>query len=92
MSDLLLTTKLHIPPLWQELVTRPRLIERLSAGLAQSGSEEDWRFARRLTLVCAPAGYDQSTCAIVLATETRGGRGWRSEPTPMQNVFSGTRR
>jgi LuxR family maltose regulon positive regulatory protein len=41
----LLQTKLYIPPIRQELVSRPRLIERLNAGLN-----------RKLTLISAPAG------------------------------------
>ena len=46
----LLQTKLHIPPVRPELVRRPRLIQRLNAGLD-----------RRLTLVCAPAGFGKTT-------------------------------
>ncbi len=33
MATPLLTTKLYIPPVRPELVSRPRLIERLDAGL-----------------------------------------------------------
>jgi ATP/maltotriose-dependent transcriptional regulator MalT len=50
MSETLLTTKLYIPPLRPELVTRPRLIERLNAGLLG-----------KVTLLSAPAGYGKST-------------------------------
>ncbi len=46
----LLTTKLHIPPARAELVARPRLVERLNAGLR-----------RRLTLISAPAGFGKTT-------------------------------
>ena len=46
----LLTTKLYIPPARPELVSRPRLIERLNAGLQ-----------RKLTLVSAPAGFGKTT-------------------------------
>ena len=46
----LLTTKLYIPLVRPELVSRQRLIERLNAGLN-----------RRLTLVSAPAGYGKTT-------------------------------
>ena len=49
----LLATKLYIPPIRPELVSRPRLIERLNAGLGQSPPT----FGRRLTLVSAPAGF-----------------------------------
>ncbi len=56
MSIPLLTTKLYIPPARPELVSRPRLIELLSAGL--------WRndgIARKLTLISAPAGFGKTT-------------------------------
>ena len=46
----LLQTKLYIPPIRPELVSRPRLIERLNAGLD-----------RKLTLVSAPAGFGKTT-------------------------------
>jgi LuxR family maltose regulon positive regulatory protein len=46
----LLLTKLHIPPVRPELVSRPRLLERLEAGLD-----------RKLTLVSAPAGFGKTT-------------------------------
>ena len=50
MSTPLLTTKLYIPPVRPNLVSRPRLIERLNAGLH-----------RKLTLVSAPAGFGKTT-------------------------------
>ncbi|MCP4541357.1 MAG: LuxR family transcriptional regulator [Chloroflexi bacterium] len=50
MTPPLLTTKLYIPPARPELVSRPRLIERLNAGLH-----------RKLTLVSAPAGFGKTT-------------------------------
>jgi len=46
----LLITKLYIPPVRPELVSRPRLIERLDAGLY-----------RKLTLISAPAGFGKTT-------------------------------
>jgi LuxR family maltose regulon positive regulatory protein len=46
----LLQTKLYIPPPRPELVPRPRLIERLNAGLH-----------RKLTLISAPAGFGKTT-------------------------------
>lgn len=46
----LLTTKLYVPPARPQLVTRPRLLARLEAGL--SG---------KLTLLCAPAGFGKTT-------------------------------
>ena len=50
MATPLLTTKLYIPPVRPELMSRPRLIERLNAGLH-----------RKLTLVSAPAGFGKTT-------------------------------
>jgi LuxR family transcriptional regulator, maltose regulon positive regulatory protein len=52
MAAPLLKTKLYIPPTRPELVPRPRLIERLSAGP---------RSGRKLTLVSAPAGFGKTT-------------------------------
>ena len=46
----LLTTKLAVPPIRRELVSRPRLMERLDAGLY-----------RKLTLVSASAGFGKTT-------------------------------
>jgi LuxR family transcriptional regulator, maltose regulon positive regulatory protein len=46
----ILTTKLYVPPPRPQVVLRPRLIERLNEGLN-----------RRLTLVCAPAGFGKTT-------------------------------
>ena len=63
----LLTTKLALPPLRQSTVSRPRLYARLDAGLAteprriDQGSESEYRFTRRLTLLSAPAGFGKST-------------------------------
>jgi LuxR family maltose regulon positive regulatory protein len=63
MKTPLLRTKLYIPPLRPGLVTRPRLIERLNAGLGRNGG-----FARKLTLISAPAGFGKTT----LVTEWLG--------------------
>ncbi len=49
-SVTLLTTKLHIPQLRANLVPRPRLLERLNAGLDC-----------KLTLISAPAGFGKTT-------------------------------
>ena len=52
MNIRLLTTKFHIPP-WRDVgVSRPRLLERLNAGLNEH---------RKLTLVSAPVGYGKTT-------------------------------
>jgi len=50
MAAPLLRPKLHIPPVRPARVSRPRLIERLNAGLH-----------RNLTLICAPAGFGKTT-------------------------------
>jgi LuxR family maltose regulon positive regulatory protein len=52
MSASLLTTKLYIPPTRAELVSRPRLIERLDEGL---------RSGHKLTLISATAGFGKTT-------------------------------
>jgi len=51
----LLTTKLYIPPARPELVSRPRLIEQLNAGLLSR---------RKLTLISAPAGFGKTSLMI----------------------------
>jgi LuxR family maltose regulon positive regulatory protein len=56
MTTPLLETKLHMPRARPELVSRPRLVERLDAGLWQ-----DREFARTLTLISAPAGFGKTT-------------------------------
>lgn len=58
-SSPLLTTKLYIPPPHPNLVSRPRLIERLDEGL---------RLGRKLTLVSAPAGFGKTTLVTSLVT------------------------
>ena len=50
MATPLLTTKLYIPPPRSDLVSRPRLLERLDAGLD-----------RKLSLISAPAGFGKTT-------------------------------
>jgi LuxR family maltose regulon positive regulatory protein len=52
MDTPLLKTKLYIPPVRPVLVPRPRLIERLNAGLQ-----------RKLTLISAPAGFGKTALA-----------------------------
>ncbi len=48
----LLTTKLYIPPPRANLVSRPRLVQRMDEGL---------RLRHKLTLVSAPAGFGKTT-------------------------------
>ncbi len=50
MSLQILTTKLYIPTTRSETVSRPNLIKYLNQGLS-----------KRLTLVCAPAGFGKTT-------------------------------
>ena len=66
----ILQTKLYIPPIRPELVWRPRLIERLNAGLATGGAFSRTRdafsrtrdaFPRALTLISAPTGFGKTT-------------------------------
>ena len=61
MATSLLQTKLHIPPPRPGLVPRPRLVERLNAGLWQNGLQKGLCFARKLTLISAPAGFGKTT-------------------------------
>jgi len=50
MVDAILTTKLYIPPVGSQVVSRPRLIDRLTEGLT-----------RKLILISAPAGFGKTT-------------------------------
>ncbi|MFC1873956.1 LuxR C-terminal-related transcriptional regulator [Chloroflexota bacterium] len=50
MDTSLLKTKLHMPRLRPEIVSRPRLLEKLKTGLQH-----------KLTLIAAPAGYGKTT-------------------------------
>ena len=59
MNDFLLATKLSIPSLRKDVVSRLRLTERLEDDLLQNG-----KFGRRLTLISAPAGYGKTTLAL----------------------------
>ncbi len=56
MSTPILATKLYIPPTRPELVSRPRLIERLNEDLSQNQG-----FGRKLILISAPAGFGKTT-------------------------------
>jgi LuxR family transcriptional regulator, maltose regulon positive regulatory protein len=59
-QDALLATKLHVPLVQPGFVSRPRLAARLDEGLA-----------RRLILVCAPAGFGKTA---LLADWARAGK------------------
>jgi LuxR family maltose regulon positive regulatory protein len=52
MAFSLIATKYCLPPPGLALVERPRLLQKLAAGLSQG---------RRVILVCAPAGYGKTT-------------------------------
>jgi len=56
MQEALLATKLTIPFIRTELVSRPRLITQLNDGL-----HPDLGFARKLTLISAAAGFGKTT-------------------------------
>ena len=64
----LLSTKFYIPPTRSKIVTRPRLIERLNAGLHH-----------KLTLISAPAGFGKTTLVSEwvgeLLTDVENGKG-----------------
>jgi LuxR family maltose regulon positive regulatory protein len=62
METTLLKTKLYVPPVRREIVSRPRLTERLNAGVWQrDGAAQNPGFGRKLTMVSAPAGFGKST-------------------------------
>ncbi|MCU0487098.1 MAG: hypothetical protein MUC85_13420, partial [Anaerolineales bacterium] len=69
MPDVLLATKLHIPPLHSNLVRRSRLSQRLNDGVAQN---------HRLTLISAPAGYGKSTLLSEWASQAGMPVAWLS--------------
>jgi len=62
-----LTTKLFVPPPRAELVSRPRLLERLNTGCQ-----------RKLTLICAPAGFGKTTLLAKWIYDTRLPVAWVS--------------
>src|SRR5512136_2579689 len=69
MPDQLLATKLHIPRAHTSLVPRPRLIERLNAGL---------KAGHCLTLISAPAGYGKTTLLAEWLAAKPGCAAWLS--------------
>lgn len=73
MSLPILTTKLYIPLLRPELVSRPRLIERLNEGLFQEHG-----FSRKLTLIAAPAGFGKTTLVSAWAADCGRPVAWLS--------------
>jgi hypothetical protein len=71
MSIPLLKTKLHIPRARPELVSRPRLIEQLTAGIH-----------RKLTLVSAPAGFGKTTLVATWVHHLQARRAGAPAPSP----------
>lgn len=67
MSTPLLATKLYLPPLRPNVVLRPRLVERLHAGLH-----------RKLTLISAPAGFGKTTLVSEWVTGCARPTAWLS--------------
>jgi LuxR family maltose regulon positive regulatory protein len=65
--DVLLATKLHLPPLRPGFVPRPRLLERLSEGTAHE-----------LTLVSAPAGFGKTSVLAEWARSSAKPVAWLS--------------
>lgn len=59
MATPLLTTKFHIPQPRSELILRPRLIEKINAGLGT-----------KLTLISAPAGFGKTTLVSAWLVES----------------------
>jgi len=70
-QHVLLQTKLHIPPIRPGLVSRPRLIGRLNAGLGQN-------LGRRLTVISAPAGFGKTTLIAQWLNNARCPSAWLS--------------
>ena len=71
MTYQVLSTKLYIPPIHSSLVRRPRLVECLENG---------YQAGRRVTLICAPAGFGKTTIVRewIKATEPGKPFGWLS--------------
>jgi LuxR family maltose regulon positive regulatory protein len=79
--DPLVTTKLALPPARPALVSRPRLISRLEAGLQH-----------KLTLIAAPAGYGKTTLVSAWLQEAQSSeRKAHSEPDRSQPGEDGDR-
>jgi LuxR family maltose regulon positive regulatory protein len=63
----ILKTKIHIPPPRPNLISRPRLFQKLEAGLS-----------RKLTLVSAPAGFGKTTLLSVWVQDCQYPVAWVS--------------
>ena len=69
----LLRTKLYVPPVRRRLVSRPRLVERVNAGLTRQGG-----LPHRLTLISAPAGFGKTTLLSECAASCGQSVSWLS--------------
>ena len=67
MAIPILTTKLYVPPLRENVVLRPHLIERLDEGLR-----------RKLTLISTPAGFGKTTVLSEWIAAYKGPAAWLS--------------
>src|SRR6266849_5051705 len=67
MPTPILATKLYIPPPRPNVVSRPRLLERLNEGLH-----------RNLTLISAPAGFGKTTLVSAWVTGLERPTAWLS--------------
>ncbi|MEM7118059.1 MAG: LuxR C-terminal-related transcriptional regulator [Chloroflexota bacterium] len=74
MSLPILATKLYIPPLRPKAIVRERLLRRLDGNVLPNG-----RFAAKLTLISAPAGFGKTTLAASwLAQQEASATAWLS--------------
>jgi LuxR family maltose regulon positive regulatory protein len=80
----LLQSKLYVPPIRPELVSRPRLIERLNEGLS---SPSEGHSPRTLTLISAPAGYGKTTLLSEWTHKVGGQPTHSHAPAPSQVVW-----
>jgi LuxR family maltose regulon positive regulatory protein len=67
MPTPILATKLYLPPIRSDVVSRPRLIDRLNEGLH-----------RKLTLISAPAGFGKTTLMSAWLTGSSRPVAWLS--------------
>ena len=73
MPEILLHTKLGIPPLREMVVARKHLLGYVNDGFLQAG-----KFSRKLTLVSAPAGYGKTTFVAEWLHKLQLPAGWLS--------------
>jgi LuxR family maltose regulon positive regulatory protein len=77
MSELLLATKLHVPPARANLVARPHLLAQLDEGLSYP-----------LMLVSAPPGFGKTTLVSEwVRRRTAGREGPQATPPVIQAVW-----